>query len=187
MEKSKATADILAEGLKELMREKSIEKIRIQDITDRAGVNRATFYKHFADKYQVVEYIFRRDVMNPMLPLLHSGLIREGILFMLTRMGQDFDFYHSQIGCSGQNSLLEMIHDSFLQAFLPLFKKQLAQPAHRLLTPLNMAEYCTNIFEFVLKKWLNGKEKIPVDVLMELYDLIINNSIEDLLRGELAQ
>ena len=33
-------------------------------------------------------------------------------------------------------------------------------------------------------KVLNEKEKIPVDTLMQLYDILLTNSIEDLLRGK---
>lgn len=38
-----------------LLSRKSFEDIRIQDILDTAPVSRATFYKHFRDKYEVAE------------------------------------------------------------------------------------------------------------------------------------
>ncbi|MFN8530123.1 MAG: TetR family transcriptional regulator [Anaerolineae bacterium] len=43
----------------ELLQEKGFQSITVQDITDRAMVNRATFYDHFTDKYALVEHSMR--------------------------------------------------------------------------------------------------------------------------------
>lgn len=40
-----------------LVSKKDFEKITIADITNGAQVNRATFYAHFEDKYDLVDYI----------------------------------------------------------------------------------------------------------------------------------
>lgn len=44
-----------------LMEEKQFSEITIQDITDHAEVNRATFYKHFVDKYDILNAIVREN------------------------------------------------------------------------------------------------------------------------------
>ena len=51
------TRRLLCEKMMELLREKPFLRITVQDILDRAGVQRATFYRHFHDKYEVVELI----------------------------------------------------------------------------------------------------------------------------------
>lgn len=40
-----------------LVNDKDFEKITIADLTERAQVNRATFYAHFKDKYDLLDYI----------------------------------------------------------------------------------------------------------------------------------
>ena len=45
------TRQALQGALRELMQTKSIEEISVQDITDLADVNRATFYDHYNDKF----------------------------------------------------------------------------------------------------------------------------------------
>lgn len=40
----------------ELLKKKSFEKITIQDIADKADINRGTVYLHFSDKYALMDY-----------------------------------------------------------------------------------------------------------------------------------
>jgi AcrR family transcriptional regulator len=53
------TRQLLHQALLGLMMEKSFQTITIQDIADRATVNRVTFYAHFQDKYALLEYSIR--------------------------------------------------------------------------------------------------------------------------------
>ncbi|HEY0753150.1 MAG TPA: TetR/AcrR family transcriptional regulator [Ktedonobacteraceae bacterium] len=57
----KRTRQLLQKAFMELFQEKGIESISIQDITDRATVNRATFYAHFPDKYALLDAIIREQ------------------------------------------------------------------------------------------------------------------------------
>ena len=63
----------LADSLKKLAASHPIEKITIKDITDEAGVIRPTFYNHFQDKYELLEWIIGVDLLQPIFPLLHHG------------------------------------------------------------------------------------------------------------------
>lgn len=49
------THQILQQAAIETMREKGFLAMTIQDITDRANVNRGTFYTHFPDKYAFLD------------------------------------------------------------------------------------------------------------------------------------
>jgi AcrR family transcriptional regulator len=57
----KRTRQLLQQAFMELFMEKGIESISIQDITERATVNRATFYAHFPDKYALLDSIIREQ------------------------------------------------------------------------------------------------------------------------------
>jgi AcrR family transcriptional regulator len=49
------TRQLLQSALTDLMRTRSFEEISVQDITDAATVNRATFYDHYADKFALLD------------------------------------------------------------------------------------------------------------------------------------
>ena len=51
----KRTRKLLHEALLSLLAEKSFETISVQDLAERAGVNRVTFYDHFNDKFALLE------------------------------------------------------------------------------------------------------------------------------------
>lgn len=52
---------LLRNAFMELMTEKDFQSITVQDIADRAMVNRTTFYDHFVDKYALLEYAIREQ------------------------------------------------------------------------------------------------------------------------------
>jgi AcrR family transcriptional regulator len=47
----------------------------VQDVTDKAQINRATFYDHFVDKYKLLDYwisqMFRQEIEKRMLNACH--------------------------------------------------------------------------------------------------------------------
>jgi AcrR family transcriptional regulator len=55
----KRTRQLLQQAFVELMAEKGFRSLSVQDIAERATVNRATFYAHFEDKYALVESYIR--------------------------------------------------------------------------------------------------------------------------------
>ena len=58
----KSTKEILAESLQELAFTKSVEKITIKEITQNCGVTATTFYNHFADKYELLAWIYNSSI-----------------------------------------------------------------------------------------------------------------------------
>lgn len=52
----KRTRALLAQAFKEVLFEKGFQGSSVRDITEKAGVNRTTFYLHFRDKYALLEY-----------------------------------------------------------------------------------------------------------------------------------
>jgi AcrR family transcriptional regulator len=60
----KRTRGLILQSFENLLAEKNFESISVQDITDKAQINRATFYAHFQDKYTLLDYSINQMFMQ---------------------------------------------------------------------------------------------------------------------------
>ena len=71
----KRTLALLGKAFSEVLVEKGFQAMSVQDITEKAGVNRTTFYLHFADKYALLDYsisqLFREELDKRTLNICH--------------------------------------------------------------------------------------------------------------------
>lgn len=71
----KRTRALILQAFGELLAEQNFESISVQDVTDKAEINRATFYAHFEDKYKLLDYwisqMFRREIEKRTLNACH--------------------------------------------------------------------------------------------------------------------
>ena len=68
------TQHLLLHAFSDLYSEKGFHAMTVQDVTERAGVNRGTFYSHFEDKYAILEYWLREQFQQRVAsPVLISG------------------------------------------------------------------------------------------------------------------
>ncbi len=56
------TKRALADALLHLLNQRTLDRIRVSDITDYCDLNRQTFYYHFRDIYDLLHWIFVEDV-----------------------------------------------------------------------------------------------------------------------------
>ncbi len=67
----KRTRQLLEQSFLDVVAVKGFQSVSVQDITEKAGVNRATFYAHFPDKYALLDYSvrqgFRQEIEKRML------------------------------------------------------------------------------------------------------------------------
>jgi len=64
------TRKLLEDALRELMSERHLDEITVADITERAAVNRATFYAHFEDKGHLASTMLSEDLHDALLKQL---------------------------------------------------------------------------------------------------------------------
>src|SRR5512140_3294271 len=74
----KRTRALLESAFMDLLQARGFQDLTVQDIAERAGVNRATFYAHFADKYALLDHSvqlgFAQEIDKRMLNACHLTL-----------------------------------------------------------------------------------------------------------------
>jgi AcrR family transcriptional regulator len=73
------TRQLIFKAFQELLSEKDFESLTVQDITDRATVNRATFYAHFEDKYGLLDAAFDEEFKRE----LHNNLSADSVFSLM--------------------------------------------------------------------------------------------------------
>ena len=68
-----STKEALGSALKKMMAVKAIDKITIKDLVEICGVNRQTFYYHFDDVYDLLEWVFPLADFNKALGMRYAG------------------------------------------------------------------------------------------------------------------
>ena len=69
----KRTRQLLLQAFVELLAEKGFRPMSVQDIAERATVNRATFYAHFEDKYALMESFIREGFQHTLASKLPAS------------------------------------------------------------------------------------------------------------------
>lgn len=98
----------IADKMKELMKQKPIDKIRVTEICKAAEIERPTFYYHFKDKYDLVAWIFFQSANKTDVVSVKSAA--EG----MKMMKQDFIFYKRAYEDSSQNALWAYMLEYFV-------------------------------------------------------------------------
>ena len=175
---------VLAESLKELAVTRPIDKITIKEITDRAGVIRPTFYNHFQDKYELLEWIVEKELMEPAMPLFDNGMMREGITFVLTTMDREQAFYSKAAKLEGQNSFPEILKKKVSLVLLHYLdtEKMKEKAPYPWMTPELVVDFYAQSICYVAIAWARSGMSIPVPELAELYLAMLQQSVVDLVK-----
>lgn len=83
MSTSHVTKNALALSLKQLMKETPINKITVKMISDTCRVTRHTFYNHFHDIYDLLEWIFENEVIEELDKCCSLDNWKAGLLLVL--------------------------------------------------------------------------------------------------------
>ena len=89
---SKLTKRALEQSLKRLLQTKPLGKITIADITEDCGISRMTFYYHFKDIYDLVEWSLEEDAATVLSGAQTVETWQEGYLAVLNEILQNKPF-----------------------------------------------------------------------------------------------
>lgn len=123
----KRTRQLLQHAFFEIMQEKGFAAMTVQDITERATVNRGTFYAHFTDKYALLDAIIREQFQEVLVSKLVPGVKWEKSTLRLLVLAV-LDFFkqiHEHCGTSETiSSLIEKAaQEELTKALLTLLKQ----------------------------------------------------------------
>ena len=174
---------LLAVSFKEIAVHKPIEKITIKEITDKAGVIRPTFYNHFQDKYELLEWIVKQELILPMVPLIKEKHIKEAVTGSMNAVLSEKVFYTNANKLSGQNSFREILFNAVKELLLSFIGKEEFEKniPYKWLTADVLASFISEWICYAVTQWIEGGMKIPVDEIVGTFIYISYHSILELM------
>lgn len=122
------TKNVLAESLIELTETKNIEKITIQDIVENCGTGRQTFYNHFTDKFDLINWVYKKNADDIFKIFTSDNSLHESIakmcLLFLSKKKFFLRVYKMTDKYSFTNYLFEYTKDFYINSIANQFGKE---------------------------------------------------------------
>lgn len=119
-----STKYAFANALKILLTTKPLTKIRVTELCEMCGAERPTFYYHFRDKYDLIAWIYLKDLEQSVKE--NDGIHNQQQLTrLLHRMREKESFYRKVFAEQAQNALSNYIIQYNLQNTEYLVKRHL--------------------------------------------------------------
>jgi probable dihydroxyacetone kinase regulator len=172
MSEGNRTKYLIKEALINLCKQQSFHKISVQQIAQKAEVNRQTFYYHFSDKYDLLRWIYKEDALR----FLDSRLIsldnwEEQALKMLKAIAANKEFYQNTVEADPevlQQEFTKMIQLSFIKLFEQMDEEKQLSKTDKLFYARFFSYGCSG----VLTHWISeGYKETPMEIAMQLFRL----------------
>ena len=155
MADSNITKRALALAMKELMKTTPFSKISVGDICEKCEMNRKSFYYHFKDKYDLINWIYSTEFISNIQDKIYDS---------------EWDFIEDTC-IEGQNSFFEYFRD-VLKAIVNEYLRSLFMECK---DSEFYTTFLTDAFITSIVRWLTDRNCMPA----EEYVTLLKSCIED--------
>lgn len=173
------TNELLSKALIDLLKEKSFEDIKLNEICTRALVHKTTFYNHFQDKYELLYYVVKKTQENMEMNIDSSKCIIDYYLEIakeyIKNIKEHSSFYISILK-SNQNGICL---DIFYNLCVNNVKNKIQNCKSIIPIPSNYIAkfYVSAVFSIITEWVVNGMQESEDEIINYLEILIKNKKI----------
>lgn len=173
------TKRLIANSFKELMLQIPFEKITIKTITDHANVIRPTFYNHFHDKYELLEWIVKTEIVDKTREAIGKGSARGVIRVLFAGFLEDKGYYRKAFEITGQNGFSDTLTELFAQMFAEIIKDDTY--GNGILTRDALAKYYASGVVSMVRLEVFRQEDAELEEIIDAYRFLMLHTIFDLI------
>lgn len=162
MADSNMTKNAMAKALKELTEEMPFIKISVGNICKYCGMNRKSFYYHFKDKEDLVNWIFETEFIEYARKNTYES-VWKAMDDLICYFYANRVFYSRILEYEGQNSFSEYFNELIHTVFFEQLQTIVKNPQ----TKDFQINFVADGMLCTLKRWLKSEECIPPEELME--------------------
>ncbi|MGC6768559.1 TetR/AcrR family transcriptional regulator [Enterococcus sp. LJL128] len=179
------THKMIIEAFIQLVEEKGFDVLTIQEIADRAMINRATFYAHFKDKQDLYEQIFDlavrafTSVLDTDTSIKENKIEVKKIELLLSRIYNNIhknkNFFLTIMDGSSNEILKRKLADILYEKYADTLSR-LRITENDIEVPIDfIIEYMTSIFIGTLHWWITSDTNMTPNHLARLVIKLVGN------------
>ena len=165
------TYKLLKNALLELLSKQSFDIIKVNDICNLAMVHRTTFYSHFSDKYELLDYCIK-DIENELLSGFkvsdysslkdfYTGLIMN----LLNYIGSNKQFYKNVMKNNYNAGIINIFHNSVITHIAKIIEKEEKRDKKSEIPISVRAEFFSGAVTSTLMWWIISNNAISEEKL----------------------
>ena len=154
------TKRAIAVTMKKLMDQEPLAKISVNDIVTECGMTRNSFYYHFKDKFDLVNWIFYTDISEELNYLkIDESPSWDTIEGICDFFYKNKAFYQNALSITGQNSFVEYFTDLLKQVVATRMANLYKEDEDRDF----LVTFFSNAFVDAISRWLSDGAETPPD------------------------
>lgn len=174
---SNITKRALVASLKRLLGQKPLAKITISDITEDCGINRMTFYYHFKDIFDLIEWACEDEARAALAGKKTYTTWQEGFLEIFRAVQENKPFimnvYHSVSREQVENYLFQVTYGLIIGV--------VEEAASGMQVPQKDKEFLAHFYKYafvgLMLDWIRGGMKDDPELLVSRLSTIIRGNI----------
>ena len=170
---SQVTKRALEQSLKNLLLKKPLTKITISDITEDCGINRMTFYYHFKDIYDLVEWACLEDAKRALDEKKTYDTWQQGLLQIFEAVQENKPFILNVYRCVHREQVEKYLQPLVDQLMLDVIQEESASMVIREEDKQFIAKIYAYIFIGVMLDWIKDDvREAPQEIVARLVKLL---------------
>ncbi|MEG0564089.1 TetR/AcrR family transcriptional regulator C-terminal domain-containing protein [Anaerorhabdus sp.] len=143
-----------------------LDKITVTDIVSMAKCTRQTFYRHFVDKYDLVNWYFEELVMQSFKEMGLSKTLYDGLIKKFNFIQNEYHFFYEAFSSNDANSLVQYDYETILSFYTSIIEKKTKAPLDEQSSFL-LKMYCRGSIDMTVD-WVKNGMKLPPKELAAL-------------------
>lgn len=174
---SQITKRALEASLKKMLLQKPLDKITIADLTDDCGVNRMTFYYHFKDIYDLVEWACVEDAARALAGKKTYDTWQQGFYQIFEAVLENKPFILNVFHSVSREQVEIYLYKVTYQLIYGVIEEQAMGMAVREDDKKFIADFYKYAFVGLMLDWIRGDMREDPQIIIDRLDLLIRGDI----------
>lgn len=174
---SQVTKRAIEQSLKNLLLKKPLTKITINDIAEDCGINRMTFYYHFKDIYDLVEWVCMEDAKKALADNKTYETWQQGFVRIFDAVRENKPFIMNVYRCVSREQVEKYLTPLTDDLLMGVINELSAGMVVRAEDKTFIAQVYSYAFVGLMLDWIKDEMKQDPETLVNRFALVIQDNV----------